>query len=118
MNPYRHLIVPGLLAISGFLAAMPQASAAPTRYQLDPDHISMGFLVDHLGYAKVLGMFRAVRGSYSFDEDTGALSDVRIEVDTKSVFSAWSSPLAARARRATAASKLPASSNCWGAASR
>ena len=87
MNRYRHLIVPGLLAISGFFAAMPQASAAPTRYQLDPDHISMGFLVDHLGYAKVLGMFRAVRGSYSFDEDTGALSDVRIEVDTKSVFS-------------------------------
>jgi polyisoprenoid-binding protein YceI len=84
---YRHLLAPGLLALSGVFAGMPQANAAPTRYQLDPDHISMGFLVDHLGYAKVLGMFRAVRGSYSFDEDTGALSDVRIEVDTKSVFS-------------------------------
>jgi len=82
--------LPGLLAAALALAALfsaaPQAQAAPARYQLDPDHVSMGFLVEHLGYAKVLGMFRAVRGSYSFDEETGALSDVRIEVDTRSVF--------------------------------
>ena len=67
------------------LAASP-ARAEPERYELDPEHISMGFLVEHLGYAKVLGMFRAVRGSYSFDEGSGALSNVRIEVDTQSVF--------------------------------
>jgi len=84
-NPTRRLVVPGLLAMAAFAAA-PSTQAAPMRYQLDPDHISMGFLVEHLGYAKVLGMFRAVRGSYSFDEETGALSDVRIEVDTRSVF--------------------------------
>jgi len=84
-NPTRRLVVPGLLALAAFAAA-PSTQAAPMRYQLDPDHISMGFLVEHLGYAKVLGMFRAVRGSYSFDEETGALSDVRIEVDTRSVF--------------------------------
>src|SRR5690606_22991049 len=48
---------------------------------------SLGFLVDHIGYAKVLGMFRSARGSYRFDEASGTLSDVRIEVDTASVFS-------------------------------
>ncbi|VWX55686.1 Protein YceI [Burkholderiales bacterium 8X] len=69
------------------LAACGTLSAQPARYELDPDHISVGFLVDHLGYAKVLGMFRAVRGSYSFDEATGALGEVRIEIDTQSVFS-------------------------------
>ena len=63
------------------------AQAEPARYELDPDHISMGFLVEHIGYAKVLGMFRAARGSYSFDEASATLSDVRIEVDTRSVFS-------------------------------
>ena len=31
-------------------------------------------------------MFRAAKGSYSYDEKTGTLSDVRIEVDTASVF--------------------------------
>ena len=84
-NRNRRLVLPALLALAAFAAA-PSGQAAPMRYQLDPDHISMGFLVEHLGYAKVLGMFRAVRGSYSFDEETGALSDVRIEVDTRSVF--------------------------------
>lgn len=84
MKTVRHLLLPALLAASGLAAT--QAQSAPARYQLDPEHISMGFLVEHLGYAKVLGMFRAVRGSYSFDEETGNLSDVRIEVDTRSVF--------------------------------
>lgn len=60
--------------------------AEPARYELDPEHITMGFLVDHIGYAKVLGMFRAARGSYSFDEGSATLSNVRIEVDTRSVF--------------------------------
>ena len=68
------------------LTALP-GHAEPARYELDPDHITVAFLVEHLGYAKVLGMFRAARGSYSFDEAIGALSDVRIEVDTQSVFS-------------------------------
>ncbi|MBS0339835.1 MAG: YceI family protein [Proteobacteria bacterium] len=82
----RHWRAAAAVVLLGTLAAAPQAHAAAARYQLDPEHITMGFLVEHLGYAKVLGMFRAARGSYSFDEETGALSDVRIEVDTRSVF--------------------------------
>jgi polyisoprenoid-binding protein YceI len=42
--------------------------------------------VEHIGYAKVLGFFREGGGSYRFDEQTGALSDVVIEVETESVF--------------------------------
>lgn len=73
------------LALAALLAPG-AASAQAARYQLDPNHISIGFLVDHVGYAKVLGMFRAARGSYRFDEATGTLSELRIEVDTASVF--------------------------------
>lgn len=86
MNTTRRLLGAGVLAVATAFTWVPQVQAAAARYQLDPEHISMGFLVEHLGYAKVLGMFRAVRGSYSFDEETGTLSDVRIEVDTRSVF--------------------------------
>ncbi|MBS0427647.1 MAG: YceI family protein [Proteobacteria bacterium] len=68
------------------LAALP-ARADPARYEIDPEHLSVGFLVEHIGYAKVLGLFRAARGSYRFDEATGELKDIRIEVDTNSVFS-------------------------------
>lgn len=69
------------------IAAPAVATAQPARFEIDPDHLSIGFLVDHIGYAKVLGMFRTAKGSYRFDQATGALSDVRIEIDTASVFS-------------------------------
>ena len=74
---------------AAFLLTLAAASARaePARYELDPEHLTVGFLVDHIGYAKVLGLFRAARGSYSFDEATAALSQVRIEIDTQSVFS-------------------------------
>jgi polyisoprenoid-binding protein YceI len=61
--------------------------AEPARYTIDPDHLSVGFLVDHIGYSKVLGMFRKASGSYTFDETTGALTDVVVTIDSESVFS-------------------------------
>jgi len=80
----------GLLALCLAAISTP-AKAEPANYELDPNHITVAFLVDHLGYAKVLGMFRAARGSFSFDEATAALGNVRIEVDTQSVFSNYAS---------------------------
>lgn len=68
------------------LSAAAPARAEPARYELDPEHLQLGFLVDHLGYAKVLGLFRAARGSLSFDETTATLGAVRVEVDTQSVY--------------------------------
>ena len=75
------------LALCAHLLAAAPAHAQAARYELDPDHITVAFLVDHIGYAKVLGMFRSARGSYRFDEATATLSEVRIEVETASVFS-------------------------------
>jgi polyisoprenoid-binding protein YceI len=83
----RRGVLGALIASTLLLAAPAAVRAESARYELDPDHLTMAFLVDHIGYAKVMGMFRAVRGSYRFDEASGALSDVRIEVDTQSVFS-------------------------------
>jgi polyisoprenoid-binding protein YceI len=74
------------LALCAHLLAAAPAHAQAAKYELDPDHITVAFLVDHIGYAKVLGMFRSARGSYRFDEATATLSEVRIEVETASVF--------------------------------
>jgi polyisoprenoid-binding protein YceI len=82
----RHALLPALALWTALLAAAP-AQAQAARYEIDPDHLTVAFLVDHIGYAKVLGMFRSARGSYRFDEATATLSDVRIEVETASVFS-------------------------------
>ncbi len=62
------------------------ASAAPEQYKVDPEHLSIGFLVDHIGYEKVLGMFRKASGSFTYDRETQALSSVRIVIETESVY--------------------------------
>jgi len=80
--------ITGLIALAccANLLAVAPAQAQAARYEIDPDHLTLAFLVDHIGYAKVLGMFRSARGSYRFDEATATLTAVRIEVDTASVF--------------------------------
>ena len=85
-NSLKTAIVWAALAASSPLM-ISTAHAQAARYELDPDHITVAFLVDHIGYAKVLGLFRSARGSYRFDEATATLSEVRIEVETASVFS-------------------------------
>jgi polyisoprenoid-binding protein YceI len=73
-------------ALAALLAlSLGTARAAPERYEIDPDHATVAFLVQHLGYARTLGSFRKVSGSFTFDEATGALGDLRIDVDTASV---------------------------------
>ena len=76
---HRPALVLALLAASA-------AAAEPADYVIDPEHLSIGFLVDHVGYNKVLGMFRKGEGSFRFDEETGRLSELRIRVDSASVF--------------------------------
>lgn len=74
------------LAALVLATAATSASAQLARYEIDPEHFSVGFLVDHIGYAKILGMFRTAKGSFQFDEKAGTLTDVRIEIDATSVF--------------------------------
>jgi polyisoprenoid-binding protein YceI len=82
-----------LLALSWLLGmALPalvplSIQAEPARYEIDPEHLSIGFLVDHIGYARTLGMFRKAEGAFSFDEETGELTNLKVVVDTASVFS-------------------------------
>ena len=67
------------------LALGSRASAEPARYELDPEHLTIAFLVEHIGYAKMLGQFLTASGEYTFDDATGALSAVRVVVETDSV---------------------------------
>ena len=73
------VIVSASFLVTGALAAQ------PARYELDPAHTTIAFLVEHAGYAKTLGQFLRSSGGYAFDDATGALSDVRVVVDTESV---------------------------------
>lgn len=73
------------IALPGFAPHAVQAE--PARYEIDPDHLSIGFLVDHIGYARTLGMFRKAEGAFDFDEQAGELTNLKVVVDTASVFS-------------------------------
>jgi polyisoprenoid-binding protein YceI len=73
----------GLLMLAS--SSLP-GQAAPREYKIDPEHASIGFLVSHIGYQDVLGMFREVAGSFRFDEETNSISDVTVTIKTASVF--------------------------------
>jgi polyisoprenoid-binding protein YceI len=73
-----------ILAIA-LVGAVP-AHAADARYEIDPEHLTIGFLVRHLGYADTLGFFRKASGSYTFDEASRKLSNVQVITETSSVF--------------------------------
>ena len=77
------LLALGMLVM---LTLLTTARGESAKFVIDPELLSIGFLVDHIGYAKTLGMFRKASGSYTFDEQTGELSSVRIVIETGSVF--------------------------------
>ena len=78
-----------LLAAGVFVAAVGAgpAWAEPRTYTIDPDHFAIGFQIDHLGYADVIGMFLKGSGSFVYDEATRTLTSGRVVVAADSVFS-------------------------------
>jgi polyisoprenoid-binding protein YceI len=72
-----------------FLAtAAVAAFAAPAwsaDYTIDPSHTHVLFMVDHLGFSKMIGVFKAVSGSFSFDPANVAASKVKVEIKTASL---------------------------------
>ena len=51
-----------LVAALGFATG---AAAEPARYELDPAHTTVAFLVEHIGYAKTLGQFLRSSGGFT-----------------------------------------------------
>jgi polyisoprenoid-binding protein YceI len=62
------------------------AQAEPRLYEIDPEHFSIGFLTEHLGYADTLGMFLEGSGEFIYDEQDRTLHSARVEIAAESVF--------------------------------
>ena len=60
--------------------------ASTDKYIIDKSHFAIGFLVEHVGYAKTLGMFREIGGDYSHDTENNIINDINIIIRTDSVF--------------------------------
>lgn len=75
-----------LLATTAFFTCLTATVHADmARYELDPEHTSIYFTVDHIGFAKTLGIFTDAKGSFMYDVDTQELGDVSVTVATSSV---------------------------------
>ncbi|MBL4721520.1 MAG: YceI family protein [Alphaproteobacteria bacterium] len=72
------------MAATGLTAA--SARAESVKYTIDPTHLTIAFKVHHVGYFDMIGLFTKGSGSFSFDEDSGELSDLKVVIKTKSVF--------------------------------
>jgi polyisoprenoid-binding protein YceI len=75
-----------LLALGWLLGASASAAAEPAEFVLDREHTSITFFASHLGYADLAGMFLEASGRFRYDEATRELSDLRVVVETASVF--------------------------------
>ena len=64
-----------------------QAQAEPREFEIDPEHLTIAFLVHHIGYANTLGQFLEAEGSFRYDEATKSLSDLEVTIEADSVFS-------------------------------
>ena len=59
----------------------------PVTWKIDPEHFSIVFEVDHIGYQSQLGLFLEGSGEFDFDPDTFEFFTGRVEIQAGSVFS-------------------------------
>lgn len=69
--------------LATFVAA--SAHAAPATYRIDPEHFSIAFFVEHIGYARMIGQFTQASGQFVYDEQTKQLRSGTVEVQAASV---------------------------------
>lgn len=62
------------------------AQAEPADWEIDPEHFSIAFEADHVGFQKQLGLFLEGTGSFRYDSDTQQLSSGRVEIQANSIF--------------------------------
>ena len=62
------------------------AQAKSADWEIDPEHFSIGFDVNHVGYQQQLGLFLEGSGSFRYDPDTRELSAGRVEIRADSIF--------------------------------
>lgn len=74
-----------ILALAIGLSAT-TAQAEPREYRIDPEHFSIVFAVDHIGFGDVIGQFLSGQGSFVYDEEARRLISAQATIDADSVF--------------------------------
>ena len=82
-GPLRAAMMVALLG----MAAVSTVNAEPRRFVIDPAHTTIAFLVSHIGYERVLGLFQEVEGEFVYDEATRELHGGSFTIEADSLYS-------------------------------
>ncbi len=75
------------ITFAALLAGLTTAAVAePENYEIDEDHFSIGFMVEHVGYADTLGQFLEAEGRFVYDESANELHEGEVVIKADSVF--------------------------------
>ena len=72
-----------LSVMTALLAGVTTGEAAD--YTIDPTHSHVLFTIDHLGFAKMVGLFSEFSGNISFDANNVPASKVNVSIKTESL---------------------------------
>ena len=75
-----------LTLLAALTLAGTSAQAEPVDWEIDPEHFSIAFEIDHMGFQRQIGLFRDASGRFRFDPETEELVDGRVEIGAASVF--------------------------------
>jgi polyisoprenoid-binding protein YceI len=76
-----------IAAVAGLLGLSAPALAAD--YTIDPKHTHVLFMVDHLGFSKMIGLFTDTAGTISFDPANVGASKLNVVIKTASLESQY-----------------------------
>jgi polyisoprenoid-binding protein YceI len=78
----RNILLVSTLCVAN-LGATLRADAAD--YEIDPSHTHILFMVDHLGFSKMVGLFSDMSGTIGFDAANLAASKLSVSIKTASL---------------------------------
>ncbi|MEQ8313339.1 MAG: YceI family protein [Gammaproteobacteria bacterium] len=86
INSHQLRIKIGLALLPALLFAVGQSQAEMQDWEIDPEHFSIVFAAEHIGYQQQLGFFLEGSGSFRYDPETMELESGTVEIQADSVF--------------------------------
>jgi len=76
-----------LIAVTAFTLGLGLSAvqAEPVEYEFDPNHTSIEFYVNHMGFSNFQGEFQTFDGTLIFDEEKPTDSRVEVTIDANSI---------------------------------
>ncbi len=74
-----------ILGASLLIGVTSSPALSADTFKIDQAHTNIVFLIDHLGYSKMVGQFQEFEGSFVFDQDNVAQSKVDLMIKAASV---------------------------------